>query len=211
MKLKHSTSGFWYVTYCGERSRRVLEPGHAERDLSEELSGLPIGKNWVPPEYQIIGKGLWPDWMAYLVPLLSDMALTCLQDLIAPHCEFLPWIKEPGHAYTLLNITTQVPAQNWSCQKSSKYGNVYAAADVISLHDVAVPDLFRLGGYNGKIFVSDAVASKSVEKQLTGAVFVDPSVPEMHLPFIPFKFGRRGTGFILREDDLAADPRPAIH
>jgi len=211
MKLQHATSGFWYVTYCGERSRKVLEPQLGKRDLYEELSGSPIGKNWLPPKYQIVGKGLWPDWMAYLVPLLSDRALTCLQDLIAPHCELLPWIKEPRHAYTLINITTRIPVQNWSCQKSSKYGDVYAAADVITLHGVAIPDLFCLKGYDGKFFVSDAVASRSVEKQLKGAVFVDPSIPESHLPFIPFNFGKRGTGFILRENDLGADPRHAVH
>ena len=211
MKLKDATSGFWYVTYCGERSRKVLEATGTKRDLRAELSGSRFRKNWVPPEYRIVGKGQWPDWMAFVVPLLSSRALACLRDLITPHCELLPWIRESGHAYSLVNITTLVPSANWSCQRFSKYGDAYASADVISLHDIDVPDLFRLEGYDGKFFVSNAVASRSVEKQLKGAAFVDPSIPEMHLPFIPFRFGKKGTGFILHEDDLDGDPRSAVH
>ncbi len=211
MKRKHASSGFWYVTHYGERFRKVLQPDHDVRDIFEEFSGAPVGRSWVPPQYEIVGKGPWPDWLAYYVPLLSERAVLCLRELIAPHCEILPWIKEPGHTYSLINTITQVPAANWSCRKSSRYGDVYAAADVISLHDIDVPDLFRLEGYDGKLFVSDAVASKSVEQQLKGALFVDPSIPEMHLSFIPVKFGKRGTGFVRREDSLDADPRPALH
>ena len=140
--------------------------------------------------------------MIYWVPLLSEKAMLVLGKMLAPHCEFLPWIEEPGHKYTLINVTTRIPRENWSCERSFIIGDTYVSADVISLHNVPIPDLFRLDGYDGKIFVSDAIAQLSVDRGLKGAMFVDPSIPEIHLSFIPKRFGRKGTGFIRCEDDF---------
>ena len=210
MITEDSSDRFWYVTYHGERSRKVLQADEDQRCLRDELVGVPLAKTWRPPGYRIIGTGVWPEWMAYWVPLLSSRALPLLRDLLAPHCEFLPWIDEPEHRYTLINVTTQIPRANWSCKTSSVYGDVYAAADVIELHDVAVPAIFRLEGYRGKIFVSDTVARTSVDNSLKGAIFVDPLVPEVNLSFIRMRFGRRGTGFVRKEDDLPGD-LSAVH
>jgi hypothetical protein len=105
-------------------------------------------------------------------------------------------------------VTTRIPKKNWSCEQSSIYHGVYASADGITVRDTQIPHLFRLEGYDGKIFVSDIVARRSVEAGLKGAVFVDPSIPATHLGFIPFRFGRKGTGFVRREDDLPSDPDP---
>jgi hypothetical protein len=195
---------FWYAIPFGERYRRVIEPTRLQRDLREELSRRAIGQNWYPPSYEIAGKGTWPDWMAYWMPLLSDKALSVLKELLEPHCEFLPWIKDVGHSYTLLNVTRKIPKANWSCDSSSVYSGAYAAADGFSILGVAIPHIFFLEGYQGKLFVSDALARASVEHALKGVAFVDPSIPEMHLPFIPFRFGRKGTGFVTREDNLPA-------
>jgi hypothetical protein len=201
---------FWYLTFYGEQYRKVFEPMRAQRSLRDELLlGVPVARNWTPPKYELSERGSWPDWMAFWVPLLSDKAVSALHDLIAPHCQFLPWIKEEAHAYTLLNITTEIPRQNWSCQKSSICGDTYIAADVIELHGVAVPDLFRLEGYRGKFFVSDALARRSFELSFKGAAFIDPAIPAMNLAFIPMRFGRKGTGFIRRKDDLGASAHAA--
>src|SRR6266478_4253510 len=106
------SSDFWYAIPFGERYRQVMDLERPRRDLREELSGHPIGHNWMPPTYEIVGKGTWPDWMAYWVPLLSEKALSCLRELLEPHCEFLPWIEEVGHSYTLLNVTSEIPKGN---------------------------------------------------------------------------------------------------
>src|SRR5258707_13672397 len=118
---------FWYAIPFGERYRQVREPERLQRDIKEELIGRQIGRNWIPTKYEIVGKGTWPDWMAYWVPLLSAKALSALKELLEPHCEFLPWIKDVEHSYTLLNVTSKIPKGNWSCEKSSVYGDVYAA------------------------------------------------------------------------------------
>lgn len=191
---------FWYVTSFGEKFRRVVQENRDKRDLQEELSGKRISAGWIAPGYKIVGTGTWPDWMAFWVPLLSRKARSCLQELIAPHCEFLPWIEESGHEYTLVNVTTRVPRSNWSCERSSIYFDEYAAADIISVHGTTIPEIFKLEGYQGKVFVSDAVAQLSVERGLRGAMFVDPKIPAMHLPFISPRFGRKGTGFVRIED-----------
>jgi hypothetical protein len=209
MLSETSTSpGFWYVTYVGERSRRVLSREMIDLDLEGGLDA-PLKKPWVPPPYKIVGSGRWPDWMAFIVPLLSERALDVLGDMLRPHCQFLPWINEPEHRYTLINVTTRIPRANWTCEKFSAHGDRYASADVISIHNTPIPDLFRLEGYDGKTFVSDAVAHRSVEHQLKGALFVDPSVPALHTPFIPLRLGSKSTGFVRKADDLHSETAPS--
>lgn len=198
-------TSYWYLSFRGDRYREVSQLDVGARDLRRELSDRVAGTDWIPPAYEIRGKGTWPDWMAFWVPLLSKDAVSCLRELVAPHCELLPWIREPGHEYALLNVTTTVPRGNWSCEKSSVYGNAYAAADVISVHGIEIPNLFVLEGYRGKTFVSDLVARTSVDCGLRGIAFVHPRIPEMHLPFIHRSLGRKGTGFIRLEDDPAAE------
>lgn len=211
MNNRSTLDGFWYLSIYGERYRHVsqLDP---ERNLLLELSsGRAVGAGWKPPAYEIIGRGTWPDWMAFWVPLLSERAVSALREMIAPHCELLPWIREAGREYTLLNVQTQIPKDHWSCETSSMHGGEYAAADVISIHGVAIPHLFVLEGYRGKVFVSDTLAQKSIEQGLRGTAFVHPRVPGMHLPFIRSDFGRIGTGFIRLEDDPAAEGAHLTH
>jgi hypothetical protein len=205
-------SGFWYLSIFGERYRRASVSDGSQRDLRAELSsGKPIAAVWNPPPYEISGNGPWPDWMAFWVPLLSQKAVSCLQELIAPCCELLPWISEARHEYCLVNITTTVSRAHWSSETSSCYGGTYASADVITVHGIEIPELFMLEGYSGKVFVSDAVARRSVDNGLKGVAFVHPRIPEMHLPFVGRKFGRKGTGFIYLEDDPAAEGEHLSH
>jgi hypothetical protein len=199
LELKSNPAGFWYITNYGERYKCVLEEPIAIRGPFEEGDA---STPWIPPSYKITGSGPWPDWMAYPVPLISEKALHALRDLMAPHSELHPWIREPSHSYTLVNVLTRIPKANWSCETSSVYGGEYAAADVIGVHGVPIPHLFRLEGYDGKTFVSSALAQRSVELGLKGVAFVDPRIPEVHLGFIPIKFGRKGTGFVLKSQDL---------
>lgn len=208
------STSFWYASIYGERYRHVSVPRGTSRDLRAELSsGKPMGASWAAPPYAILGTGTWPDWMAFWVPLLSRRAISCLQELIAPHCELLSWIAEAGHEYRLVNVTTVVSKLHWSSEASSSYdgGNTYAAADVITIHGIDVPNLFVLDGYSGKIFVSDTVAQRSVACGLKGIAFVHPRIPSMHLPFIRSSFGRKGTGFIYLEDDPAAEGEHLAH
>jgi hypothetical protein len=194
--------GFWYVEYRDDRSKSVLQPDRESRNLRNELDGTAVGETWSPPRYEIMGSGSWPDWMSFWVPLLSTKALDILTEFLEPHSQLLPWIDEPGHKYTLVNITTRIAREHWSCKTSSVYGTVYVAADGIQLHDTEIPHIFRLQGYDGKIFVSDTLARTSVEHGLKDAVFVDPSIDVLDLPHIRVRFGRKGTGFIRRQNGL---------
>jgi len=206
------TSGFWYISIPTGRFRRLLQAERAKRDLRQELlTGESVAAHWIPPAYEIAGKGAWPDWMAFWVPLLSERAISALRELLAPHCEFLSWINEPQHHYSLLNITSRIAKDEWSCEESSVYGDEYAAADVISLRDGQIPHVFTLEGYRGKVFVSDAVARGSVEHRLTGVMFVDPSIPALHVPFINSRLRIRQTGFVRREDALEKEQRSLVH
>jgi hypothetical protein len=213
VKAQPITSGFWYLTYCSERYRKVIEPDSARRKVHEDLTKGVAVDNWTARPYQIVGSGTWPDWMAYFNPLLSERALSVLRDDITPHCQLLPWVDESGHQYTLINVLTRIPRRHWHCEVSSQYkSDSYVAADVISLNDIEVPPIFRLEGYEGgKTFVSDALAHRSVQNGLRGAVFVHPTIRESHLGFIPTNFGRRGTGFIRKEDDLHEEKRHDLH
>jgi hypothetical protein len=210
-ELPGNEPSFWYVAYCGERHRKVFQPEREGRDLRDELRGVPFGSAWKPPKYTLSKTGPWPDWMAFWEPLLSAKAMDTLGELLAPHCEFLPWIQEKGHPYTLLNITSRIQKQNWHCKQSSVYNGAYVAADVITVQQKSIPHVFTLEGYSGKTFVSNAVAQKSVECGLRGALFVDPSIPEINLTFIRKPLGKNITAFVRREDDLPADPDPQTH
>lgn len=201
---------FWYVIPCADRSRQLLQPDRNVRDVREELESRTPGTKWHPPKYEIVNKGPWPDWMAFWVPLLSERAVLALGSLIEKDCELLPWIEIPGHRYVLVNVIRQIPKQQWSCRKSSVYGTTYASADVIRVHQKQVPSIFRLEGYSGKVFVSNSVAQLSVQQNLRGAGFVDPSISESHLPFIKWRFGRKGTGFVTRAQDLPGDPEELL-
>lgn len=39
------------------------------------------------PDYAIVGKGPWPDWMAFPLPLPFDKAMSVLRELLSDHCE----------------------------------------------------------------------------------------------------------------------------
>jgi hypothetical protein len=184
MPRDSSPSQFWYTIPVEENYRQVVELRPRVRDVQEELQNRVRAAPWISPSYEIIGRGAWPDWMAYWSPLLSHKALSNLEHFLSSNCEFLPWIQETRHNYTLLNVTTQIPKENWRCKESSIYGDVYAAADGITIHGIEIPDMFRLAGYKGKTFVSDRLAQCSVDLGLTGVLFVDPEIPELSLPFI---------------------------
>jgi hypothetical protein len=62
--------------------------------------------------------------------------------------------------------------------------------------------MFRLEGHTRRLFVSDALARRSFEARLRGALFVDPSISGMNLAFIAEPTSAAGTGFIRREDDI---------
>lgn len=192
-----SKSDFYYVVPSSNRYRQVSSEGCELLPLLDELTaGRPLSKQWKPPNYSIRGTETWPDWMAFFCPLLSKRALLGLKELVTPHCELIPWIDSEKRRYTLLNVLTTIPLAHWSCEKSSSYDGSYASADVISLRDIAVPDLFRLEGYSGKTFVSSYLAQRSVSLGLRGAAFVHPSIPALDLSFFQMRFGRAGTGFI---------------
>jgi len=189
---------FWYISHFGSRYAQVHQSQSAERNLRAELLRGPVQAEWTAPPYEIVENKAWPDWMAFFVPLLSDRAVTTLRDLIDPYCQLLPWIREPGHSYTLVNITEEIPRQSWECESSSVYGDVIANADVIRIRVATIPHVFVLEGYTGKVFVSDELARRSVDSSLRGVAFVDPEIPGMEATFLPYRFGRRGTGFITR-------------
>jgi hypothetical protein len=79
----------------------------------------------------------------------------------------------------------------------SKYGKLIAAADNISVEAKVLPHMFHLEGYTSKVFVSDELAQRSYDAKL-GVMFVDPSIPELHLPFIEWPEVTAGSGFIRR-------------
>lgn len=196
------TPGFWYICPCDAPFRQVAQVEGDIRDLRNELVGQPIGHEWRPPHYKIRGSRTWPAWMNFHTPLLSDAGLSAIGHLLEPHCEFLPWIDEPRHRYSLINVLKHVPRESWSCERSSTYGGVLASADIVSLHGVDISPIFTLEGFHRRVFVSDSVARRSVEMGLSGAVFVDPRIVAIHVSFIQAKLKIKRTGFIRLEDDF---------
>jgi len=194
--------GFWYMADCDASFRSVVQIDRDTRDLRRELAGRPIASEWRPPGYRIVGFGKWPDWMGFWMPLLSESGITAISHLLGTHCELLPWISEPRHKYSIVNVLTRIPRTCWTCEESSSYDGQLASADIISLRGVQIPPVFTLDGYHGRVFVSDSVARQSVEIGLTGVEFVDPRVRALHVPFIQKRIGSRPTGFIRVCDDL---------
>jgi len=172
------------------------------RDLRDELIGQSIGHKWQPPRYKIAGSRTWPGWMHFRMPVLSDAGISAIGQLLESHCEFLPWVDEPRHRYSIINVLTHVPRENWSCERSSSYGGKLASADIISLQGVDIPPIFTLEGFHRRVFVSDSVAKMSVEMGLSGAVFVHPRIVAIHVPFIQGRIKIKRTGFIRLEDDF---------
>jgi hypothetical protein len=196
------TPGFWYVAPCDAPFRQVDQVERDVRDLRNELIGEPIGSEWRPPPYKLRGSRTWPAWMNFHVPLLSDSGLVAIGHLLETHCEVLPWIDEPRHRYSLINVLTRVPRKHWSCERSSSYNGVLASADIISVHGPEIPPIFTLEGFGGRVYVSDRVARRSVEMDLSGAVFVDPRIVAIHVPFIQGRMKIKRTGFIRLDDDF---------
>lgn len=202
MTSGNHSAGFWYISDCDAPFRGVVQVERYKRNLKDELTGQRIGPRWVPPPYEIVGSGKWPDWMGFWMPLLSDAGVAAIGHLLQPHCEFLPWINEPRHRYSIVNVLTQIPRKHWSCEDSSSYGGKLASADIISIRGVEVPPIFTLEQYHGRVFVSDNVAQRSLELDLTGVVFVDPRVKALHVPYIQKRMKIKRNGFIRVEDDL---------
>jgi hypothetical protein len=195
---------FWYLSYFGNSCTEVLQGEGSSRDLFNELlQGRSVGQDWTPPPYELVVRRVWPDWMAFHAPLLSNKAIEQLRRYIEPCCELLPWIKEPNHEYTLLNVTACISRKHWHAENETVYGKVIANADVIRIDERSLPDIFLLEGYAGRVFVSDALARTSVDAGLTGVAFIDPLIPALQLPFIKYEFGKRRTGFI--------ESRPILH
>jgi hypothetical protein len=191
---------FWYATYFAKGFRHITQ-AELNLDFRDEFL-VSEGETWKPPSHRIIGKGRWPDWMAFEVPVISERSLECLGDLLASCVDVVPWFREGSHAYFLLRIKARIPRSEWSCEKISMSGDIIAAADVISVRSNNLPHMFYLDGYLGKDFVSDVLAQRSYAANLGGALFVDPCVPEMHLAFIPPKVSAAGSAFIRREEDI---------
>lgn len=199
---RHNSIGFWYVADCDAPFRGVVQVDRDTRDLRKELAGQPIAREWRPPPYKIVGSGKWPDWMGFWMPLLSVAGVSAIGDMLEGHCEFLQWINERQHDYSIINVLTKIPRQYWTCQESSSHHGQLASADIISLRGVGIPPIFTLDGYPSRVFVSSPLAQRSVEAGLTGVVFVDPRVRSLHVPFIQKRMKIRPTGFIHVEDDL---------
>jgi hypothetical protein len=193
---------FWLLSYTGDGLLGLEEPELRSRDVVAELEEHSVVRTWVPPKFKVVGDGMWPDWMHYPVPFLSDQALELLKDLIEPHCQLLPVFLGAGHRYNLLNVLTQVSSGSWSCEESSRYGDVIASAEGITISVSPPPDIFRLEGLVGRYFVSDVLAKRSYDAQLTGALFIDPSVRSMNLPFIERPAGASKTAFVRRPIDI---------
>ncbi len=203
MPTRTNDPPFWLLSYTGSGFRGLEEPELHSRDVVAELDGHIVSVEWVPPKFKITGSGKWPDWMHYPIPFISNRALELLDDLIKPHCQILPVFLAAGHQYNLLNVLAQVPSGSWSCEESSRYGNVIANAEGISIRELPPPGIFRLEGLAGRLFVSDILAKRSHGAQMSGALFIDPSVRSMHLPFIEGPLDSCTTGFIRRRDDIS--------
>jgi hypothetical protein len=202
MTKHHNEPTFWGLSYIGQGFRGIEEPDLAHRDIIAELAGERVGGNWMPPKYKIIGQGKWPDWMCFPIPLISSRALDCLRDLIEPCCEVLRWFGLPDRSYYLLNVLCVVPRDLWSCEGSTVQGDVITSFERVIIQQTPIPDMFRLEGHTRRLFVSDALARRSFEARLRGALFVDPSISGMNLAFIAEPTSAAGTGFIRREDDI---------
>ena len=122
--------------------------------------------------------------MSELAPLVSDC------------CELVPWIDASGRKYSLVNVVSTIPKREWSAETCTIYGGVYASANVIAVAAKQLPNMFRLEGFNGKTFVSDVLAQRSVANKLKGTAFVHPRLGEFEAIFRQARFGRAGTGFI---------------
>jgi hypothetical protein len=198
---------FWYLSSYGKQHTEVHEVGN--RNLLTEFFHGPLKMPWSPPPYRIIEKKVWPDWMSFSPPLISSHAIAVLGPHFGDSCELLPWISEPQHNYSLVNITSQIPRDQWTGEISSQYGDTIANADNIRISVDRIPPIFMLEGYRGKVFVSDYIATLSVHNNLTGKAFIDPSIAAMDALFIKKKFGKRGTGFVTNAETLA--PSTQIH
>jgi hypothetical protein len=189
---------FWYEQIHGERYKRAEPSGlntNAEWwSVLKAAASVPDG--WIPPSYKIVGSGSWPDWMASWAPLWSERAVEVLGSLVTDACQLVPWVNEPGHKYWLVNVLALVPKSHWTCEESSVYGGSYASADGIRVRAPSIPHMFRLEGYSGKTFVSDALAKLSVASKLKGVEFVHPLIHWAESVFMPRSFRRRGTGFL---------------
>lgn len=189
---------FWYEQIQGERYKRA-EPSIPDT-IAQWWSGLLVAsrvpEGWSPPNYKIVGSGPWPDWMASWVPLWSERAVDTLGPLVADTCQLIPWVDEPGHKYWLVNGLALIPKAQWTCEKSSVYGSSYASADGIRVLAPSIPHIFRLEGYSGKTFVSDALAKLSVASKFKGVAFVHPLIHSTESLFMTRPFARRGTGFL---------------
>jgi hypothetical protein len=192
----------WYVVHHGRGFREVVSEGTLE--LWREFENRRAGTPWRLPPYRIRGRGAWPDWMGFITPLVSDRALSLIGELIADDCEVVPWISGRKHSYSLLNVTSRIPRDQWRCEASSVHGEAIVSADRISLPTGSVPNMFRLEGYDGKLFVSERIMRRSISEGLTGALFVDPLVPEMAMPFVSVRFEAFPTGCVR----MGADGRP---
>jgi hypothetical protein len=196
-------SRFWYAQPYGERYKRAEGPPYADSSAwwepLQQAARMP--ENWSPPKYTLVGGKQWPDWMMSWVPLWSARTVQTLHPWIADSCQLIPWVNEPGHAYSLVNLLTVIPRDEWTCEDSSIYGREYASANVIRISSLTIPPLFRLEKYSGKTFVSDEFAKRSVSAGLRGVAFIHPLIHETESFFLPRPFGRHGTGFVTRQTD----------
>jgi hypothetical protein len=197
MTAGHSIdSRFWYEQIYGEDYKRAEAVGAA----SGWWDALQLGRvtsDWAPPKYRIVGGAAWPDWMASWVPLWSERAVEIMQPLVSDACQLIPWVSESGRAYSLVNVLAVIPRAEWHCEDSTEYGGQFASANVITLDTKTLPPIFRMEDYSGKTFVSDQLARRSFESGLTGVEFVHPLIHETDSLFLPRRFGRRGTGFVI--------------
>ena len=168
---------FWSLNYVQLSDlRSISEPDLALRNVSEELNISQRVTNWKPPRFHVSSKGHWPDWMAYVVPLVSEHALTVLGDMLADNVQLLPIGLGAGRVYYFINVITLIPRSSWSCASNSHVmGDTIIEAKGLTVEQRPIPPIFRLEGYRRPEYVSDELARRSIEANLMGALFVNPS------------------------------------
>lgn len=152
--------------------------------FSEKFDGRSMALDWVQPETGILGRSKkvkdFVSWML-CAPVVSEFAKECLEPIIGDYCEFLPLITVKNKKLYAINVLKLIECIDL---EKSDIGYLVSNPKKISriskyffylekLEDVPI---FKTKEYPSHVFVRRKFADVVINNNLTGSVFIDPSV-----------------------------------
>jgi len=130
--------------------------------------GKPMARGWHPPKFSIV----YPyrpvrDFVSWSDPIVSERAKNCLEPVIGPFVEFLPFASIKGKSFYAVNVLEVIDCLNRRASEPCVGKFVFNEKKLRPVPIFKVPKVTH-------IFVSDVFAQIVVDHKLTGAGFDDP-------------------------------------